>query len=370
VQVGADGREPIPFPEVTVALQGTLETFALPDVLRLLASTRKTGRLQLSGARGTGSLWLADGAIVASEASQAPLADGATDVLFELLRFKEGDFVFEDDAASPKAGEAVEVEGALNEAEAMLEEWKSIETVVPSLGGWVSLRADLPSDEVTLDADRWREIVAIGGGTTVGGLGDLLVRAELAISRTVKDLVELGLVTIGDPPAGASAPAARAAEPAPAYVPPPAPAFEPEPAASEFTTNVGDYALPASEPVADYSLPGAEPPVLTVVGDDAQSGGDRFDPGGLVIEEPSYPSSDFPTAEAPAPAVSEEEEMADAAEIARQLANLSPKAAKAVAAAAKATTVEEREAALAEVDDTEDPINRGLLLKFLGSVNG
>ena len=61
--------------------------------------------------------------------------------------------------------------------------------------------------------------------------------------------------------------------------------------------------------------------------------------------------------------------MADAAEIARQLANLSPKAAKAVAAAAKATTTEEREAALAEVDDTEDPINRGLLLKFLGSVN-
>ena len=62
--------------------------------------------------------------------------------------------------------------------------------------------------------------------------------------------------------------------------------------------------------------------------------------------------------------------MADAAEIARQLANLSPKAAKAVAAAAKATTSEEREAALAEVDETEDPINRGLLLKFLGSVNG
>ena len=59
----------------------------------------------------------------------------------------------------------------------------------------------------------------------------------------------------------------------------------------------------------------------------------------------------------------------DAAEIARQLANLSPKAAKAVAAAAKATTVEEREAALAEVDDDEDPINRELLIKFLGSVN-
>jgi hypothetical protein len=40
-----------------------------------------------------------------------------------------------------------------------------------------------------------------------------------------------------------------------------------------------------------------------------------------------------------------------------------------VAAAAKAETEEERDAALAEVaGDDEDPINRGLLLKFLSSV--
>ncbi|HMQ28446.1 MAG TPA: hypothetical protein PKA98_20835, partial [Acidimicrobiales bacterium] len=59
----------------------------------------------------------------------------------------------------------------------------------------------------------------------------------------------------------------------------------------------------------------------------------------------------------------------DAAEVARQLANLSPKAARAVAAAARATTVEEREAALAEVTaEGDEPINRGLLLKFLSSV--
>ena len=64
-----------------------------------------------------------------------------------------------------------------------------------------------------------------------------------------------------------------------------------------------------------------------------------------------------------------ESDPSDAAEIARQLANLSPKAAKAVAAAAKATTMAEREAALAQVDETEDSINRDLLLKFLGSVS-
>jgi hypothetical protein len=60
---------------------------------------------------------------------------------------------------------------------------------------------------------------------------------------------------------------------------------------------------------------------------------------------------------------------AEADEVARQLASLSPKAARAVAAAARAETDEEREAALAEVTgDDDEPINRGLLLKFLSSV--
>ena len=67
--------------------------------------------------------------------------------------------------------------------------------------------------------------------------------------------------------------------------------------------------------------------------------------------------------------LSQSSDTGDAAEVARQLANLSPKAARAVAAAARATTVEEREAALAEVtSEGDEPINRGLLLKFLSSV--
>jgi hypothetical protein len=59
----------------------------------------------------------------------------------------------------------------------------------------------------------------------------------------------------------------------------------------------------------------------------------------------------------------------DAAEVARQLSNLSPAAARAVAAAAKATTDEEREAALEAVaQEGDEPIDRELLLRFLASV--
>jgi hypothetical protein len=333
-----------------VALQGTLETFALPDVLRLLASTHKTGRLRLTGSTGSGSLWLDSGAIVASEASRAPLAQTAPDVVFELLRFKEGDFVFDDDETASDAGSPADVEETLSAAESMLSEWQEIESVVPSLDGWVTLRAELPDDKVTIDRERWHQLVAIASGTTVGGLGAQLGLGELPVSRTVKELVESGLVEVGDAPPAHAAPN-HALQPEPSFESAPA-HVDPTPAIDTFQT---------------------EPPILTVVGDPPAAAADEpFDPNGLVIEEPSYGEqrTDEP---APAPAHADlppvEDDLADAAEIARQLANLSPKAAKAVAAAAKATTTEEREAALAEVDETEDPINRGLLLKFLGSVN-
>ena len=55
--------------------------------------------------------------------------------------------------------------------------------------------------------------------------------------------------------------------------------------------------------------------------------------------------------------------------MARQLANLSPEAAHAVAAAARATSDEEREAALALVaEDGDEPLDPDLLRSFLSSV--
>lgn len=340
-----------------MALQGTLETFALPDVLRLLASTKKTGAYRLDGDRGTGRLWLADGQVIAGEFEGSATTD-ANEVAFELLRFSDGDFVFDADAAPDSSSDPIDVESLLSDAEALLTEWKDIERVVPSLDRWVALRAELPADEVTIRADKWISVVAIGGGKTVGQLGSLLGLGELPVSRVVKDLVELGLVELGDVPA--------------TIAPPPAPAPAPEPAAAVDEPSDGEAFLRESDLVIDVSDERAkDASVLEFSSTTTEPEPfEPFDPNGLVIGEPLGSDDAFAPLGEPEPEPEPVEASPnDAAEIARQLANLSPKAAKAVAAAAKATTQEEREAALAEVDESEDPINRDLLLKFLGSVN-
>ena len=182
----------------TVALQGTLDTFALPDVLRLLATTRKTGRLRVNGDRGSGSLWVEEGQLAASEL----IVPGATDdslinTLFHLLRFKRGSFIFESGAMAPAGMVPNEIEPMLDEAETMLVEWRSIEAVVPSVDAWLTLRPELAGSMVKIDNERWRIIAAIGGGRSVGGVGEALGLDELPALRGVKEIVELGLVSVG-----------------------------------------------------------------------------------------------------------------------------------------------------------------------------
>ena len=127
-----------------MALQGTLDTFALPDVLRLLATTHKTGRLRVNGDRGSGSMWVEEGHLAASELIVPGAADDSLiNTLFHLLRFKRGSFIFEAGASAPEGAAVHEIEPMLEEAETMLIEWRSIEAVVPSVDAWLTLRPEL-----------------------------------------------------------------------------------------------------------------------------------------------------------------------------------------------------------------------------------
>ena len=73
-----------------MALQGTLDTFALIDVFRLLASTNKTGRLRVTGDRGNGNVWFDGGGVVLAAAHNTKPSDAPVTVIFELLRQHEG----------------------------------------------------------------------------------------------------------------------------------------------------------------------------------------------------------------------------------------------------------------------------------------
>jgi hypothetical protein len=194
-----------------LALQGTLDTFALPDVLRLLATTSKTGRLRIDGDRGRGNVWLSDGGVIDADADRTLDGTPVDEVVFELLRFESGNFAFDGDDTAASGGKPEDVEALLRRANALLGEWNELEAVVPSLEHEVTLAGDLSADEVTISADNWQSLVAVSSGRTVGELATTLGFTELAVSRAVRDLVELGVVDVrlSDRPRAAAAVAPR-----------------------------------------------------------------------------------------------------------------------------------------------------------------
>jgi hypothetical protein len=393
-------------PEVQVALQGTLETFALSDVLRLLASTKKTGILRVDTDRGHGEIQVVDGALGVGSAEQAPRAETPSEVLFEMLRSGVGSFVFDTEATVDTSTDGQDVDAALAEAEAQLTEWTEIAAVVPSPHCGVTLRPTHDGD-ITLTPEQWRVVAMIGSGCTVAELGDRLEQVELVATRAVRDLVEIDAVAVSAADVAATAASAEPAlAPETPSVTPPAPldpevAPAPEVDAQSFeadpdsflasnptplpplpTRQANGHAPSAEEPVAPVAPLFGDPPAEAAAAPAAADPAPAWQPDDFGEESSSFfddddedPLADDPFGPDPfriprLPSTDEAQTDSDAAEMARQLSNLSPRAAQAVAAAAAATTDEEREQALAQAtEDGEEPVNRGLLLKFLSSVD-
>lgn len=379
-----------------MALQGTLDTFSVPDVLRLLASTRKRGRLLLHGTRGEGSVWLDDGRVVDVTVPAAPDVAMA-DALFEILRAADGAFAFEAGLAAPDgAAEGRDVEALLAEVEERVAEWHEIEALVPSLGAFVALNPALAGGPVTIDADTWKAVVAIAGGATVAELAGDLDLTEVAACRAVRDLIDLGIALCAPtPPEGwddVDGTSAFSAAAAPAGGREPAATFAA--VADIDAVHPVEAAMPAwdDEPaVGPVPAWDDAPAALAWAADPAPA---RWASGPAVVLPPAPAWDTDPPAEtdiepeyppsAPAPVVGHDDagprdgwsnvaawahpdpDLAPRAGVpaAHDSSGLSPQAAHALAAVVGGASA----AAPAEQDHLDDPGQRGLLVKFLSSV--
>jgi hypothetical protein len=336
-----------------VSLHGSLETFALPDVLALLSSTHKTGELRIVGDRSQGSVWVDRGGLVQTA---VPRAVTHVDALFELLRLPEGMFTFEQDVAAPKPEAPIGLDDLVVEAQLRLEEWRAIEAVVPSTEAGVKLQADVDED-VTLTPEQWKVLVAAVDGGTVGSVAERLTLGEFDACRCVRDLVDLSVIRIVEAPAKPK-PSAKRERPAPAPVAEPVEAVvESAPVEAVVAgTDEIDESVP-TEVAAEALAAFAGDDVATEVSGPAAAGdaldqpaqADETDEADETVEADDDDQTPLPGQPLPAWALAGDGDDDDAAAQAARLAVSDP-------------------AALEELVEGEEPINRGLLLKFLSSV--
>jgi hypothetical protein len=276
-----------------VALQGTIDSFPIVDVLQLLASSGKTGRLDLVGDRGRAALWISDGELVAGTAQGRFGADPAQ-ALWELLRYSDGSFEFVDDDLPATTGfDPAPVTQMIEQATRMQAEWEQIERRVPSLSHQVALAAQLPSGEVRLGADDWAVLVAAGPGPTVASLIAQAGLEEFEGCRRVAEMVDRGLLGVEV----ATVPAHSPSDPI-SGSPGVAPTSVEDPSGSPLEEAAGSTAADAFASAAGAPPVAAEPPTLAaqmgieVAPDPMHPAG--APPGTHPTGEPVVASASFP----------------------------------------------------------------------------
>jgi hypothetical protein len=289
-----------------VRLEGTLDAFSLPDIFQLLSYTKKTGTLHLRREGLHGVVHVRDGAVtggrgdaarqalgrrlvgaglvdddtlaaaaehvldnpgaglgkalvatgnVDADTARELAAEQASDAVFELLRWPNGEFAFVVDEEDPdEVGASLPVEDVVAEANRRLTAWQDLADRVPSLDAVVSI-VPSPSAEPAFSREEWTLLALVDGTRSVSDLVALAGTGEYVVVSCLASLAERGLVTVGAPtqtdphaqrqqllsalegkpvaaPEAPSTPAPSAAEP-----PAPAPAA-PAPAAPEQRTPV------------------------------------------------------------------------------------------------------------------------------------
>ena len=189
-------------------LTGTLDDFTLTDVLRLVASARRTGRLDVTRDAGSGRLWFRDGAVAGADADYERRRPGDApqraieDLTFDLMRWDLGEFTWS--PGPPRAGDtatAVEVDELLRDVSRRLEELAEIVTLVPSEEAVLSMAAQPPEGAVQINITpaEWRVLVLVDGRRPVREIAAVAGLDDLEAMKVLFGLAAAGLVQTGTP---------------------------------------------------------------------------------------------------------------------------------------------------------------------------
>lgn len=220
-----------------MSLTGNLEIFPMPEVLRLLSRSKKTGCLRVDAADTHGRVYLAGGAItfantesddvvrqalinaglVSDESlrnARGSLIDALTEgseanavtdfvreqVVESLYRIRKpghGEFEFAVDVEpSLVTGQQFDAEVAVAESERRAAEWADILESIESLDTPIRMVRELADDNsVTIAAPTWKVLASLEGGTSVHELAYRTGMSQFRAARELSGLIRSELVT-------------------------------------------------------------------------------------------------------------------------------------------------------------------------------
>jgi hypothetical protein len=250
-----------------MAIQGPLRELGIHDVFQLLDLSRKTGVLRVTSElrQNEGTVWFESGAVVAASIRSNPhrigdvllragkirdedvvrvvqmqregdrrrmgeilVAIGALsqrdlvqqvraqveEVVFTVLSWSEGHFLFEEGAPSESPREAsirISTESLVMEGARRIDEWSRIQGRVPHLG--IVPRLAAPTSEepgsLQLTPFEWRVLAGCDGSLDVRAIARSLGASDFDVARTLFGLDAAGVIVLQDPAALSAAASPR-----------------------------------------------------------------------------------------------------------------------------------------------------------------
>jgi len=183
-------------------LNGNFDAFALPDVLRFIASGSVTARVEIARDEVAGELAIDQGTFVGARLSDedAPsTVDESLDVAVLLFDGSGGTFnvVTEDWVGGPLSLSADDLVKAV---ERRKKEWAAVVDVLGSLEDPLTIVATLPDgvDKVTIRADQWHLLSFIDGRRSVQDVARDAASSVYATAVALAEMANAGLLARGD----------------------------------------------------------------------------------------------------------------------------------------------------------------------------
>lgn len=233
-------------------LRGTLDDFDLTEVLRLLASSKKTGVLELARPAGTGTIFFSEGEVTYAETELATsllgqkllrsatitenqlrdaldeqsrsrerlgrilLAAGVAsaediqmgvvsqiaDASYELLCWDTGEFTWQPQGVPADEGTSLSVEDLIADAARRKEEVQLVSEAIPSSHTVLTMATNPPqgAGEINITPNEWRVLVLVDGRRTVSDIASAAALDEYEAMRVLYGLVTAGLIQVDERP--------------------------------------------------------------------------------------------------------------------------------------------------------------------------
>ena len=171
---------------------GDLSQIKLVDILRLLASEGKTGKLILTKGNDSGEIYVENG--VFTHASSK--ASEGEEALFAMMTWMIGRFKFTPGLLPQEKSIGASADQLLEEGQKRIEEWEHIREAIPSMDVVFKLAGHKGPNDIKLKSAEWNILAQVDATRSVGEISSALNMDEFGAAEILHGLYLAGLLEV------------------------------------------------------------------------------------------------------------------------------------------------------------------------------